>query len=38
MLDHSDIANGGRIDFEMGVEPNLEWGTGKEARPYSIHE
>ncbi len=37
-LDHFDIANGGRIDFEMGDTPNLEWGTGKEARPYSIHE
>jgi putative alpha-1,2-mannosidase len=37
-LNHFDIANGGNIDFEMSDKPNMEWGTGKEARPFSMHK
>ena len=31
---HSDIKKGGSLEFVMGDEPNKNWGTGKEARPY----
>ena len=34
-LKHSDIMNGGKLVFEMGAEPNKEWGAKKEDRPYS---
>lgn len=37
-LNHFDIANGGNIDFEMSDKPNMEWGTGKVARPFSMHK
>jgi predicted alpha-1,2-mannosidase len=30
---HSDIANGGRLELEMGQTPNLEWGSKPEDRP-----
>ena len=33
---HADIENGGEIVFEMGDEPNREWGTMIEAAPYSM--
>lgn len=34
-LKHTDIMNGGTLEFEMGSSPNLEWGANKEDRPYS---
>jgi putative alpha-1,2-mannosidase len=35
-LKHGDIMNGGKMVFEMGSKPNMEWGTKKEDRPYSV--
>jgi len=32
-LKHSDIMNGGELDFEMGSKPSYEWGTGIENEP-----
>ena len=34
-LKHADIMAGGKFIFEMGPEPNREWGAKKEDRPYS---
>lgn len=34
-LKHADIMNGGELVFEMGSEPNEQWGTAKTDRPYS---
>jgi predicted alpha-1,2-mannosidase len=34
-LRHRDIARGGELVFEMGAEPNREWGSGTEDRPRS---
>ena len=28
-IDYDTIVNGGVLEFEMGAEPNLEWGAGK---------
>jgi predicted alpha-1,2-mannosidase len=33
---HSAIANGGRLEFEMGQKPNKSWGSGPEAAPPSM--
>ena len=33
---HEDIMNGGELIFEMGSEPNKNWGTNKESLPYSM--
>ena len=30
-IDHSEIANGGVLEFEMGPEPNKKWGTENES-------
>jgi predicted alpha-1,2-mannosidase len=35
-LNHFDLIKGGSIDFEMGDQPNREWGTAVDARPYSM--
>ena len=35
---HSDIENGGEIIFEMGPEPNKEWGSNEEAAPFSMSD
>ncbi len=35
-LDHFDMMTGGTIEFIMGEEPNKEWGTKPESRPYSL--
>lgn len=34
-LKHEDIMNGGELEFEMGPQPNEQWGTAKTDRPYS---
>ena len=34
-LKHADIINGSELVFNMGKEPNTEWGKTKENRPYS---
>jgi hypothetical protein len=34
-LKHEDITNGGELVFEMGPQPNQNWGTAKPDRPYS---
>ncbi len=34
-LHHKDIMNGSELVFEMGPEPNKEWGNKKNERPYS---
>ncbi len=33
---HSDIAQGGKLVFEMGPVPNKEWGSGSDAAPPSM--
>lgn len=35
-ISHTDIMKGGELAFEMGSQPNKEWGTKKEHRPYSL--
>ena len=35
-LKYDDVQNGGELDFTMGSEPNMDWGTGKAAVPYSL--
>ena len=35
-LNHSEIINGGNLKFVMSDKPNKEWGTGKDAVPYSM--
>jgi putative alpha-1,2-mannosidase len=32
-ISHEEIVNGGVLEFEMGPEPNKNWGTGKLALP-----
>ena len=36
VLRHGDIMRGGKIVFEMGREPNRQWGSAKGDRPYSL--
>jgi predicted alpha-1,2-mannosidase len=36
-IDHSEIVNGGELEFEMGPEPNKKWGTDKRAVPFSMN-
>ena len=31
---HEDIMNGGELIFEMGSEPNKNWATDKDSKPY----
>lgn len=33
---HSDIANGGALEFVMGPQPNKEWGSAPDAAPPSM--
>jgi predicted alpha-1,2-mannosidase len=33
---HSDIANGGTLEFVMGAEPNKDWGSAPDAAPPSM--
>ncbi len=35
-IGHDEIVAGGELKFVMGAEPNLTWGAGAEARPYSL--
>ncbi len=35
-FDHSDLLIGGRIEFEMSEQPNLQRGTDKADAPYSL--
>jgi len=35
-LKHQDIINGGTLVFEMADQPNKDWGTSPEDRPYSV--
>jgi predicted alpha-1,2-mannosidase len=35
-ISHQEITAGGELHFIMGAEPNTQWGTGTEARPYSM--
>ena len=35
-LDYTDIIKGGELEFEMGSEPNKQWGTDPEDLPYSM--
>jgi putative alpha-1,2-mannosidase len=35
-LDYADIIKGGELEFEMGSEPNKQWGTDPEDLPYSM--
>lgn len=37
-LRHGEIVEGGELVFTMQAEPNREWGTSTEARPYSMSE
>jgi len=34
--DHSEIIEGGNIVFEMGPEPNIEWGNNYKDAPPSM--
>jgi len=35
-ITHEEIVGGGELRFVMSDRPNREWGTGSEARPYSM--
>ena len=35
-LRHEDIMQGGLVRFEMGAEPNKQWGTATDDAPYSM--
>jgi predicted alpha-1,2-mannosidase len=35
-LSHDELMAGGTLRFEMGPKPNLKWGTGPGAAPYSM--
>ncbi len=35
-LSHTQLVNGAILHFTMGQEPNKEWGTGKDSRPFSL--
>jgi len=35
---HSDIANGGVIEFTIGPQPNFTFGQGEDALPPSMYE
>lgn len=35
-LDHFDFLKGGDVSFEMGSQPNKNWGTGVQDTPWSI--
>jgi len=35
---HNDIMNGGLLEFDLGPEPNKNWGVGPENRPRSLIE
>uniref|UniRef100_UPI002FC98295 glycoside hydrolase family 92 protein n=1 Tax=Brevundimonas sp. TaxID=1871086 RepID=UPI002FC98295 len=35
-IGHDEIMAGGELRFVMGAEPNMTWGVGAEARPYSM--
>jgi predicted alpha-1,2-mannosidase len=37
-IDHSEILEGGLLEFEMGPEPNKKWGTAKDSVPFSMTE
>jgi predicted alpha-1,2-mannosidase len=35
-IDHFDFLKGGNVSFEMGTQPNKNWGTGVQDTPWSI--
>lgn len=35
-IKHDEIVQGGVLEFVMGPQPNIDWGTGKNARPFSM--
>jgi len=35
-ITQDEITNGGELVFQMGAEPNKKWGTGKDAKPFSM--
>lgn len=35
-IDHSEIMNGGTLEFVMGPQPNKQWASSPEATPYSM--
>jgi putative alpha-1,2-mannosidase len=35
-LSYEDLQKGGDLKFEMGEEPNMEWGSAAENAPYSL--
>jgi predicted alpha-1,2-mannosidase len=37
-LDHSDIAAGGVLEFQMGSDPNKDWGSDAVNAPYSLSQ
>ncbi len=37
-ITQDEITNGGELVFQMGAEPNKKWGTGKDAKPFSMSE
>jgi putative alpha-1,2-mannosidase len=37
-FEHSDIANGGTLTFEMGSHPNRAWGSSPQAAPPSMSQ
>ncbi len=37
-IDHSEIVNGGTLEFEMGPEPNKEWASNPDSVPYSMSQ
>ena len=35
-LNHEEILKGGTIEFEMGNQPNMQWGIANKSRPFSL--
>jgi predicted alpha-1,2-mannosidase len=35
-ITHDEVVKGGELHFVMSDRPNLQWGNGREARPYSM--
>lgn len=35
-IDHSEMMEGGVLEFEMGPKPNKNWGTAKDSVPFSM--
>jgi putative alpha-1,2-mannosidase len=35
-IDHSEIMNGGTLEFVMGAKPNKEWASSLDSVPFSM--